>query len=118
MNTLSHGFLFLAGLSWLLGEVCVSAGAGFWTPVWLFLIGFTVMFAIMGCLPVSERTINLGGAISSLVIGGGIVLYGLGAFVDTGFFAGLIRLVGGGAMVVAGVVSLLQARGEKSSPAH
>jgi hypothetical protein len=106
MNNLSHGFLFLSGLTWLLCEVCVSAGAGFWTPLWLFLIGFTVMFAIMGCLPLSERAINTAGPIFTLVIGASIALYGFGAF-GGGFLGGFLRLVGGLALVLLGVFSLL-----------
>lgn len=106
MNTLSHGFLFLSGLTWLLCEVCVSAGAGFWGPLWLFLLGFTVMFAIMGCLPLSERTINLAGPVFTVLIGAGILIYAFGAF-DSSFLGGFLRLVGGGALVLLGVLSLL-----------
>lgn len=104
MNSLSHGFLFLVGLSWLLCEVCVGAGAGYWTPVWLFLLGFVVMFAIMGCLPVSEKTINTAGPIFTILIGSGIVFYGIEAF-GYGVIGGLLRLVGGLTLVLLGVIS-------------
>ncbi len=116
MNTLSHGFLFLCGLAWLLGEVCVSAGAGFWTPVWLYLIGFIVMFSIMGCLSLSERAINTAGPIFAAIVGGAIVLYGFGAF-GSSVSGGLVRLVGGGSLVFLAVVSFL-GRGKEQQHAH
>ncbi len=115
MNSLSHGFLFLCGLSWLLGEVCVSAGAGFWTPAWLYLIGFIAMFSLMGCLPVSEKTINTAGPVFTILIGGAIVLYGFGAF-DSGVFGALVRLLGGGVLVFLGVSNFLGR--EKKQHAH
>ncbi len=114
MNSLSHGFLFLCGLAWLLGEVCVSAGAGFWAPVWLYLLGFTVMFAVMGCLPVSEKTINTAGPFFTILTGGAIVLYGFGAF-DSSVLGALVRLLGGGALVFLGVASFL---GREKQSAH
>ena len=107
MNTLSHGFLFLVGLTWLLCEVCVGAGAGYWTPVWLFLGGFVVMFAIMGCLPLSDKTINTAGPIFTLIIAAGIVFYGIEAFSNGGILGGVLRLLGGAALALMGVLNLL-----------
>lgn len=106
MNSLSHGFFFLVGLSWLLCEVCFGAGAGYWTPVWLFLGGFCVMFAVMGCLPLSEKAINTAGPVFTILIGAGIVLYGIDAFAS-GFLGALLRLAGGGALAALGLISLL-----------
>jgi len=106
MNTLSHGFLFLVGLTWLLCEVCVGAGAGYWTPVWLFLGGFVVMFAIMGCLPVSEKTINTAGPIFTILIGAGIAFYGFEAF-GSGVLGGVLRLFGAAALILFGVINLM-----------
>lgn len=115
MNSLTHGFLFLTGLTWLLCEVCVSAGAGFWAPLWLYLLGFVVMFAIMGCLPLSERVINTAGPIFTILIGGSILLYAFGAF-GAGFLGGFLRLVGGLALVILGVLGLINR--EEKAPAH
>lgn len=105
MNSLSHGFLFLCGLSWLLCEVCVSASAGFWNPLWLYLLGFVVMFAIMGCLPVSEKTINLAGPIFTILIGVGIGIYGIEAFGGS-LVGALLRLAGAGVLVFLALISL------------
>lgn len=115
MNSLSHGFLFLIGLSWLLVEVCLSASNGNWTPLWIYLAGFTVMFSIMGCLPLSTKTINKAGPVFAIVIGLSIVGYSigpLGAKMVGGF---LLRFIGGGILVVLGVLSFLSAKGEEEA---
>jgi len=111
MNSLSLGFLYICGLSWLLVEVCLSASDGNWTPLVLYTIGFTVMFAILGCLPLSDRVVNLSGPIFTLIIGAGIALYGFGAF-EAGILGGLIRLLGGGTMITLGVLALGSERKE------
>jgi len=105
MNSLSHGFFFLVGLTWLLCEVCVGAGAGYWTPVWLYLAGFCVMFAIMGCLPLSEKAINTAGPVFTILIGAGIFYYGILA-TDSGFVGAALRMAGGGALLALGGLSL------------
>lgn len=114
MNSLSHGFLFLVGLSWLLCEVCVGAGAGYWTPVWLYLAGFTVMFTIMGCLPLSEKAINTAGPIFTILIGAGIAYYGVAAL-GSGWFGAALRLIGAGSLVVLGLISFA---GREKASAH
>ncbi len=114
MNSLSHGFFFLVGLAWLLCEVCVGASAGYWTPVWLYLAGFVVMFALMGCLPLSEKSINTAGPIFTILIGAGIVYYGIEA-IGSGFLGVALRLVGGVALLALGGLSLL---GREKAAAH
>jgi hypothetical protein len=114
MNSLSHGFLFLCGLTWLLCEVCVGAGAGYWTPVWLYLAGFTVMFSIMGCLPLSEKTINTAGPIFTILIGAGIAYYGVEAL-GYGWLGAALRLLGAAMLVVLGLISLT---GREKGAAH
>jgi len=115
MNSLSHGFFFLVGLSWLLCEVCVGAGAGYWTPVWIFLAGFCVMFAIMGCLPLSDKTINTAGPVFTLLIGAGIVFYGIEAALSSSILGAVLRFIGGVPLVVLGLFGLLQ---REKSHAH
>ncbi|MAS91653.1 MAG: hypothetical protein CMO55_00530 [Verrucomicrobiales bacterium] len=115
MNSLSHGFLFLVGLSWLLGETCLSASNGNWTPLWLYLAGFTVMFSIMGCLPLSTKTINKAGPIFTIIMGLAIVGYSLGPLSAKMVGGFLLRVIGGGALVVLGVLSFLSAKDEKEA---
>lgn len=111
MNSLSLGFLYLIGVAWLLCEVCVSASGGNWTPLWLYLIGFIVMFAILGCLPLKTRTVEIAGPIFSIIIGVSILAYGFGAF-ESGFMGGAIRVVGGLALVALGVIGFSYRKSE------
>lgn len=103
MNSLSLGFFYIIGVSWLLCEVCVSASGGNWTPLWFYLVGFIVMFAVLGCLPLSAKAIETAGPIFAILIGVGILAYGLGAF-GGGFLGGALRSVGGLALITFGVI--------------
>lgn len=114
MNSLTLGFLYLIGLGWLLSEVSISASGGNWTPLWLFLAFFVVMFSVVGCLPLSERAINLSGAVSAIIIGLGIVLYGFGSF-DSSVVGALVRCVGGLSIVAIGALGFLS---DKEEEAH
>ncbi|MEM7602008.1 MAG: hypothetical protein AAF357_11420 [Verrucomicrobiota bacterium] len=103
MNSLSLGFIYACGLSWLLCEVCVSASNGNWLPLILFVIGFTLMFAILGCLKISDKAVETAGPVFSVVIGLGIALYGIGSF-DASLIGSVLRLAGAAAMIALGVV--------------
>lgn len=100
MNSMSHGFVYLSGLSWLLCEVCISASQGFWLPVIIYLIGFIVMFAILGCLPLSNRAIDRMGPIFTAIMAAGILYYGITTFSES-MVGGSLRVVG--ALLVLGV---------------
>lgn len=113
MNSLPLGFLYLIGLSWLLSEVCVSAAGGNWTPLWLFLAFFIVVFAVVGCLPLKDKLLNRAGAVSAIVIGLWIVLYGFGAF-DSSILGALVRIVGGASVAAVGVLGFLADREEEA----
>ncbi len=114
MNSLSLGFLYIVGVSWLLCEVCLSASGGNWTPLWFYLAGFIVMFAVLGCLPLSTRAIETAGPIFAILIGVCILAYGLGAF-GGGFLGGVLRSIGGLVLIAFGVIGF-SCRGE--SEAH
>ena len=111
MNSLSLGFLYLIGLSWLLCEVCVGASGGNWTPLWLYLIGFVVMFAILGCLPLSTKAINTAGPIFAILIGVSLILYGVDAF-NSGITGAVLRCLGGIAMIALGVLGFVARKSE------
>ncbi len=103
MNSLSLGFVYATGLSWLLCEVCVSASNGNWIPIILFSLGFVVMFAVLGCMRISDKAVETAGPVFSVVIGLGIALYGIGSF-DATILGSVLRLAGGAVMVALGVV--------------
>lgn len=113
MNSLSLGFLYVVGVTWLLCEVCVSASGGNWTPLWFYLIGFTVMFAVLGCLPLSNKAIEIAGPIFAIIIGVGILAYGFGAF-GSSFIGGAIRSVGGLALIALGVIGFSYRKSEEA----
>ncbi len=112
MNTLSNGFLFVCGLSWLLCEVCVSASGGSYLPLILYSIGFVVMFAILGCIPLPHSAIEKAGPVFAILIGAGILLYGFGSF-GASFAGAFFRLLGGAVMIAFGVLAILE-QGESS----
>lgn len=77
MNSLSNGFFFLIGLSWLLCETCLMASDGNWTPLALYLAGFAVMFAVLGCWPLSDKAVNTAGAITAVILGASLLVVSL-----------------------------------------
>lgn len=103
MHSLSLGFLYICGMSWLLCETCVSASNGNWTPLILFVVFFTAMFAVLGCIRLSPKAIDAAGPIFTALMGVGILVYGVGAFGDS-VIGGLIRLVGGAVLIVFGLI--------------
>lgn len=137
MSSLSNGFFFVSALSWLLCEVCVSASLGNHLPLAVFTVGLVVMFSILGCIRVSNETVEMSGPIFTILIGAGILLYGFGSFTASaeafkhlrelrgggfgasvqaffGSFAGtFLRLLGGAVVVGFGAIALLAARGAK-----
>ncbi len=113
MNSLSLGFFYICGLSWLLCETCVSASNGNWTPLILFLVLFVLMFAILGCLPISAKAVDTAGPVFAVLIGAGIIAYGVTSF-DAGFFGAAIRILGGGVVAAFGVLGILSKSGQES----
>lgn len=103
MNSLSLGFIYATGLSWLLCEVCISASNGNWVPIILYSIGFTIMFAVLGCIKLSDKAVETAGPVFSVIIGLGIALYGVGSL-DASLLGSLLRFGGAAAMIALGVV--------------
>ena len=106
MNSLSLGFVYATGLSWLLCEVCVSASNGNWLPLILYTVGFTIMFSVLGCVKISDKAVEASGPVFSVIIGVGLALYGMGSF-DASLVGSLLRLIGGAFMILLGVFGYL-----------
>ena len=64
----------MVGLSWLMVETCLMAGNGSWGPFWIFLAGFSVMFALLGCWPLSDKAVNKIGAVIAVLVGVALVV--------------------------------------------
>ena len=114
MNSLTLGFLYVCGFSWLFCEVCVSASNGAWTPLILFVIFFTVMFSVLGCIRLSDKAVNIAGPIFSILIGLGIAAYGVNAF-DASVVGAVLRLLGGSMVIALGAMAILLRRSEEAS---
>ena len=106
MNSLTLGFLYVCGFSWLLCEVCVSASNGFWIPIGLFVVFFTVMFSVLGCIKLSDKAVNASGPIFAILIGASIAAYGFASFGASAVGA-ILRLVGGAMMIGLGAMAIL-----------
>ncbi len=104
MNSLSLGFFYVVGFSWILCETSVSAASGNWGPLVLFTIGFILMFSILGCLPISNRAVGLAGPVFGILTGLGIIAYA-GVYYDGGIGASeILRVLGGGLVVAVSVI--------------
>lgn len=68
MNSLTLGFFYVCGMSWALAECALRAAYGNPLPLLLFVLAFVVVFAIMGCLPVSDKTINTTGSVGAVLL--------------------------------------------------
>ena len=73
MNSLATGFFYIVGLSWALTECGVQAGNGNWAPLIIFVIFFILMFALLGCLPISNKSIETLGTIFAVLLGIGLI---------------------------------------------
>ena len=117
MNSLTLGFFYVTGLSWLLAETCLMAGNGSWGPFWLFFLGFAVVFAILGCWPVSDKAVNSFGALSAIVIGIALVLISFATFRGS-FWIGSFKMIFALMFLVFSILSLLTGKKEKEGSAH
>ena len=96
MKSLTLGFFYVLGFSWALAETCVIASNGNWIPLIVYLVLFILMFSILGCARVSDRTVEFWGAIFAVLLAVGLV-----------FLAAQTALTGAVVMaVVKGVFSL------------
>jgi hypothetical protein len=117
MNSLTLGFVYVTGVSWLLCETCVSASNGNWMPLILFTIFFILMFAILGCVKISDRAVEMAGPVFSILTGLGIFMYAFASFGDS-VVGGLLRVIGAAFMIVLGVLAFSYVKSDSESGAH
>ena len=92
MNSLSLGFFYVCGLAWALAECCVQASAGNSLPLIIFAIAFIVIFAIFGCLDVSDKAINLTGIITASDLGLVLLGFSLASCKTSGAIVGVPKV--------------------------
>lgn len=117
MNSLSNGFLYVVGFGWALTECCLLAVAGNPTPILLFLLVFVLAFAILGCVPLSDRAVNLAGAATAALLALSLVLFSFGTLFGGAPVFGILKLLGSGLFVVGALVALT-AKGHARSAHH
>jgi len=121
MNSLTLGFFYLVGLTWGLCEVCIIASNGNWTPLTLFLIGFTLVFAIVGCWPMTDKSVNLFGSVFAIILGVALVMIAFSGFfgVEGGLPLGaVVKTILAFIFLGWGVLSLVTCKTSESSHSH
>ncbi|MEM7699979.1 MAG: hypothetical protein AAF236_16410 [Verrucomicrobiota bacterium] len=126
MNSMSMGFVFVCGVSWLLCEACNFAGQGNWWPFWAYIAYFTLLFSIMGCIPLSDTAINLWGAIFSVGMGAALAVCAIHTAqvsVSDGLWRILnpgvsLRLIGAAVLVMMGILGFSINYQQSKAEAH
>ncbi len=103
MNSLTLGFFYVVGLSWLMVETSLMAGDGSWGPFWLFLAGFAVMFSVLGCLPLSDKAVNKVGSVFAIIVGVALLVISLTG--DSGVLLNSLKAVFAAVYVIFGVIT-------------
>ncbi len=117
MNTLTLGFLYTVGMGWALCETCVTAGTGNWLPLIGFLTVFTVFFSVVGCLEVSDKTVNTMGSAVVLLMAATLLVYAIDSrTISPGVF--VLKTISAIILAVASFFSLLSNLGKGSSAQH
>ena len=110
MNSLTLGFFYTCGFAWALAECCVQAAAGNPLPILLFTVAFTVIFAIMGCLDVSEKVVNFTGIVTASVLGLTLFAFSFSSVMNSGsVLVGAIKVFFALAFVVGSFAAILAA---------
>ena len=75
MNQFLYATAFVSGLAWFGGECMILSANG--SPWWflLYFLAFIVVFVVLGCLDISDAAINKFGALVSVVLAVGLVLF-------------------------------------------
>ncbi len=118
MNSLTLGFFYLVGLVWGLSETCMIASNGNWTPLIIFLLGFVLLFAIVGCWPLPDEKVNFLGSIFAVILGLGLLMIAVGSFFAVPEGAGvggpIIKTLIAALFVVFGLISFVNCKSSGS----
>jgi hypothetical protein len=77
MNQFLYATAFMGGLAWFGGECMILSANG--SPWWfvLFFLAFLVAFVVLGCLNISDTAINRFGALVSVLLSAGLIIFAL-----------------------------------------
>ena len=93
MNSMSNGFLYTLGFGWAMTECCLMAVAGNYLPLFLFVLSFIVIFAVLGCLNLPDSKIEKFGAIVAAVLALSLIIFTAHTFVTGAIGLGLVKLL-------------------------
>ncbi|MDF1815926.1 MAG: hypothetical protein P1V20_27245 [Verrucomicrobiales bacterium] len=107
MNSLTLGFLYVLGISWALAETCIIASNGNWTPLIIFLIGFILMFSILGCAKISDAAVERWGGIFAMLLAVGLVFLTFSTAMTGAVGLAVIKGIFALGFVVVGLVAMI-----------
>lgn len=114
---MSNGFLYTLGFGWALIECCLMAVAGNSLPLMLFVVAFTVVFSVLGCLNLSDSATNAFGSATAAVLALVLVIFTVQTFVAGAIGLGLFKLFFA-VVFVAGAAVAFMNKGQASEAAH
>ncbi len=117
MNSMSNGFLYTLGFGWALTECCLLAVAGSFLPLILFTLAFVVVFSVLGCIRLSDASVEKFGSITAVVLALVLVIFTAQTFVAGSIGLGLVKLVFA-LVFVAGAVVVFTRKSAASGHAH
>ena len=115
MNSMSNGFLYTLGFGWALTECCLLAVAGSFLPLILFTLAFFVVFAILGCLNLSDDKTNAFGSIVAAGLALVLIIFTVGTFTHGSIGLGLVKLLFAAIFAAGAVVAFTS---KKSDSGH
>ena len=113
MNSLTLGFLYVVGISWGLAETCVVASNGNYIPLWIFLAIFLLMFCVLGCAKISDRSVEVVGGLLAIALAALLVWISATTLLSGASGLGLVKMIFAIAFVIAGLISLIAPGGRK-----
>lgn len=117
MNSLTLGFFYVCGMAWALAECCVQASDGNSLPLVIYLVAFLVVFSILGCLDLSEKTINMTGLVMAGVMGVVLLAFSFASWKSSGTIVGLPKVLAASAFLAGSFSGILGAGDSKETEA-
>ena len=118
MNSMSNGFLYTLGFGWALTECCLLAVAGSFLPLILFTLAFFVVFSVLGCLNLSESTIEKFGSLVAAALALVLIIFTALTFVHGAIGLGLVKLLFAVVFAAGAVVAFTGAKSDAGHAAH
>ncbi|MDF1753038.1 MAG: hypothetical protein P1U89_09710 [Verrucomicrobiales bacterium] len=107
MKSLTLGFFYVVGISWALVETCIIAANGNWTPLIIFLVGFTLMFSTLGCAKISDKSVERWGGIFAMILAIGLVFLTFHTAMTGAVGLAVVKGLFAAGFVITGLISMI-----------